>query len=72
MINEIRAADLDWHKNKVVAAPKRGNMALVSYALKRSEAYGDYHPQKTRCVWPGSMLNGDSRILSRRLAVKTF
>lgn len=71
-MNEIKAADLDWHKNKVVAAPKRGNMVLVSYALKRNEAYGNYRPQNTRCVWPESMLSGDTRILSRRLAVKTF
>lgn len=70
MINDIKIADLDWHRDKVVAAPKRGNLALVSYTLKRSEAYGSYYPQKTRCVWPGSMLTNDSRILSRRITAK--
>lgn len=72
MINDIKIADLDWHKNKVVAAPRRGNLALVSYALKSNEAYGNYHPQKTRCVWPGSMLNNDTKILSRRIVAKAF
>lgn len=72
MINDIKIADLDWHKNKVFTTPQRGNRVLVSYAVKSSDAYGAYNQPKTRCVWPGSLLNSDSKYLSRRVVAKTI
>lgn len=71
MVNEIKIADLDWHKNKIYTAPQRGNRVLVSYAVKNNEVYGGYSQSKTRCVWPGSLLNTDSKYLSRRVMAKT-
>lgn len=70
MVNEIRVADLDWHKKKVFTAPQRGNAVLVSYIVKKNEVYGSSNQTKTRCVWPGSLLNTDSKYLSRRVMAK--
>lgn len=71
MVNDIRTADLDWHRKKVVSAPLRGNMLLVSYAVNKNEAYGMVRgTSKTRCVWPTSLMNSDSKYLSRRIQSK--
>lgn len=78
MVDKIKTADLDWYRNKFaseqlsVSAPLRGNMAIVSYMLKKGEAYGAYRSQKTRCIWPDSLLNSRSRFLSRRVVAKVI
>lgn len=71
MINDIRTADLDWHREKVVAAPLRGNRVLVSYAINKNESYGMVrNMSKSRCVWPTSLMSTDSKYLSRRIQAK--
>lgn len=72
MVNDIKIDVLDWHKHKVVTAPSRGNRVLVSYTVNLKEAYGSVNQTKTRCVWPGSLLNNDTKYLSRKVSARAF
>lgn len=72
MANDIKIDVLDWHKHKVVTEPTRGNRVLVSYAVNLKEAYVGASQTKAKCVWPSSLLNNDSKYLSRKVSARTF
>lgn len=68
MVEYIKDNELDWHRNKVIANPMRGTRVLVSYAISNNHIdTSNYGSVKTRCVWPRTMLGGDSKFLSRRI-----